>query len=46
MQSVSRFSAFSIDKGGLSRSSLEESTVLKENSNNTSQMSDSSLFFK
>lgn len=44
MQSMTRFSSnFSIDR--TSRSSLEES-VLKENSNNTSQISDSSIFFK
>lgn len=43
-QSISRHSNnFSIDKGHSSRSSFEDS-ILKEN--NTSQMSDTSLFFK
>jgi cytidylate kinase len=43
MQSMTRYSNnFSIDK---TRSSLEDS-VLKENSSNTSQISDTSLFFK
>lgn len=43
MQSMTRFSSnFSMDRG-ISR--LEES-VLKQNSNNTSQISDTSIFFK
>ncbi len=44
MQSMTRFGGFGIDRG-MSRSNLEES-ILKENSNNTSQISDTSIFFK
>ena len=44
MQSMNRFGGFGIDRG-MSRSNLEES-ILKENSNNTSQISDTSIFFK